>query len=167
MNRMVILILLIFSVNFLRCSYSFTGASVPPHLKTIAIPLFQDRSGSAEPTLREDFTNDLIRKFTDDNTLQVVGKQSADAVLEGTILSLSSSSVSVTKGENVNLIRMKITVKVTYKDLVKKKKIFEKNFSNYEDYKNAGDVTENRAKAITEALDKITEDILYGVVANW
>ena len=27
------------------CAYSFTGASVPAHLKTIAIPLVDDQSG--------------------------------------------------------------------------------------------------------------------------
>ena len=56
------------------CIYSFTGASVPEHLKTIAIPIADDRSGGAEPGLREKLTEVLTQKFIDDNTLQVTDK---------------------------------------------------------------------------------------------
>ena len=49
------------------CPYSFSGASVPPHLKTIAIPFAEDRSGSGEPGLRELLTEKLTQKFIDDN----------------------------------------------------------------------------------------------------
>ena len=60
------------AINFTSCcAYSFTGASVPPHLKTIAIPIADDRSGSGEPGLRESLTQKLIKQFIDDNTLQV------------------------------------------------------------------------------------------------
>ncbi len=149
------------------CSYSFTGASVPPHLKTIAIPNAVDRSGSGEPNLRDDFTNELIQKFLSDNSLQVTSKTNADALLECTILSLSDQPVVIAGGEDVSRRRVKISVKAVYKDLVKKKKIFERTFSNYSDYKNSGDILTQRNDAIKEAIDKITEDILLGVVSDW
>ena len=61
------------AINFTSCcAYSFTGASVPEHLKTIAIPIADDRSGSGEPGLRESLTQKLIQRFIDDNTLQVL-----------------------------------------------------------------------------------------------
>lgn len=44
------------------CRYSFSGGSVPPHLKTIAIPIVQDQSGYGDPTLRDEFTQQLDRK---------------------------------------------------------------------------------------------------------
>ena len=54
---------------------------------------------------------------------------------------------------------------VTYRDLVQKKNVFEKTFSNYGDY-NPINISE-RANAITTAVDKITDDILLDTVSGW
>lgn len=170
-NRIKILSLITLSAIIISgCSYSFTGASIPPHLNSIAIPLFDDRSGSGEPNLREDFTNELITKFIDDNSLQIRERTEADAILESTVLSINDapSSVGAQGGiETVDSRRVTITVKVIYKDFIKKTTIFEQNFSDYGDYVNEGDITINRNGAIQEAIDKITEDILLAVVSNW
>lgn len=170
-NRLKLLLTVVFiGVFFSACSYSFTGASIPEHLSSIAIPLFDDRSGSGEPNLREDFTNELITKFIDDNSLQVRERVNADAILESTILSLQDapSSVGAQSGtEQVTARRITITVRVVYKDFVMKKTIFEQTFSNYADYVNEGDITTLRNEAIQEVVDKITEDILLAVVSNW
>jgi len=170
-NKLKILSVFIFITLFLSaCSYSFTGASIPKHLTSIAIPLFDDRSGSAEPNLREDFTNELITKFIDDNSLQVRERVNADAILECTILSLqdSPSSVGAQSGaEQITTRRITIAVRVVYKDFIIKKTIFEQTFSNYSDYVNEGNITTLRNEAIQEVIDKVTEDILLAVVSNW
>ncbi len=150
------------------CRYSFTGSSVPPHLKTIAIPLFKDNTGTGEANLKDDFTNRLIQKFLDDNSLQVTGKANANALLLGTIVSMNDIPNEVQAGQEVTSRRITITVKVIYKDLVKKKVIFNRNFSDFGDYSTEGaDITAAREKAIQEAIDKITDDILLAVVSNW
>ncbi len=149
------------------CHYSFTGASVPPHLKTIAIPIFRDQSGSGEPTLRNDFTNQLIQKFIDDNSLQVTDKSNANALLECTIISLRDAPAIISGGEQVSTRRVTITVRAVYKDLVKRKTVFSKTFSNFGDYKTEGDIPSLREQAIQKAVDLITDDILLAVVSNW
>lgn len=83
-------------LTFWRCSYTFTGGSVPDHLNSIAIPLVEDRSGSAEPELQQTFTDFLVQKFLDDNTLQVRDKQNSDAVIECSITSLVDAPAAVT-----------------------------------------------------------------------
>ncbi len=154
-------------INFHYCSYTFTGASVPEHLTSIAIPIIEDRSGSGEPDLRETFTNELIQKFIDDNTLRVAEKVNADALLECTVLSLSDSPTVVAGGENVTVRRININARVVYKDLIKRKTLFDRSFSNFGDYENTGDIITVRKEAINTAVDKITEDILLAVVSNW
>ncbi len=164
-------ILLLFTVevitNFNGCSYSFTGASVPAHLKTVSIPIFNDRSGSGEFNLGENLTNSLIQKFMDDNTLLVTDKLNSDSILEGTIVSLTDAPAVVSGDENISTRRLTITVRAVYKDLVKRQNIFEKNFSNYGDYRTDGDIISARQAAVESAIEKITEDILLGVVSNW
>ena len=162
-------------VTLIGCNYSFTGSSVPPHLKTIAVPSFIDRSGSGETDLSEKFTNNLIQKFTDDNSLQIADKANADAILECTVLPIQDapSVVSnVASVENVATRRITITVKVLYKDIVERKQVFDKNFSNYGEYDTeaadfGGDLIAARSAAIDEAVELLTEDILLGVVSNW
>jgi len=148
------------------CIYSFTGASVPEHLKTIAIPIADDRSGGAEPGLREKITEVLTQKFIDDNTLQVSDKSTANAILECTIVSLTDAPAIVSAGEQITTRRVTISVLVVDKDLVKRKIIFEKTFSNYGDYPSGGSI-DSRKNAIEEAIEKITQDILLDTVSGW
>ncbi|HRN27075.1 MAG TPA: LPS assembly lipoprotein LptE [Ignavibacteriaceae bacterium] len=155
------------AINFTACcAYSFTGASVPEHLKTIAIPIADDRSGSGEPGLRENLTQKLIQKFIDDNTLQVSERTSANALLECSIVSLSDAPAIVSAGESITSRRVTIGVRVIYRDLVKRTTVFEKTFSNYSDYLSSNPI-EGRKTAIEEAIDRISDDILLDTVSGW
>ncbi|MCX6149179.1 MAG: LPS assembly lipoprotein LptE [Ignavibacteriales bacterium] len=164
------LFVILLVVNFTGCFYSFTGASVAPHLKSVAIPVFEDKSGSGEPNLRETFTQKQIQKFIDDNTLQVAEKVNADAVLECAIISMNDAPnvvTSVERNETVSSRRINITVKVVFKDLVQKKIISDKKYTNYGDYDTKDNVVEARRQAIESAINKLTDDILLGTVSNW
>ena len=122
-------IILITAIALLwSCSYSFTGSSVPPHLSTIAIPIVKDKSGSGEPNLSNDFTQNLTDQFFNENSLQVVNSTNSDAILIVTILSMPERT-EVVSGENEKATRKRITlnVKAVYKDLVLKKTIFDKS----------------------------------------
>ena len=153
-------------INFGCGTYSFTGASVPEHLKTIAIPVAEDKSPAAIPGLRESLTDNLIRKFISDNSVQVTERSTADATLESVITSVTDAPAIVSAGEEITSRRLTINVKVVYKDLVQKKTIFENTFTNHGDYV-PGEATNNRDNAIATAIDKISEDILLAVVSGW
>jgi hypothetical protein len=172
-NKWLVLLLVAGSLAGLTaCSYSFTGSSIPAHLKTISIPIFADRTGSGEFDLSQKLTTQLTQKFIDDNTLTVGNRVNSNCVLEGVIASIEDTPTIVsgtTSGaqETITARRITIHVNASFKDLVKKQTVFEKNFSNYSDYIVKGDITTVRKKAIEDAIDKITEDILLGVVSNW
>jgi Lipopolysaccharide-assembly len=162
-----LLFVVLIAINFTSCcAYSFTGASVPEHLKTIAIPIADDRSGSGQSGLRESLTQKLIQKFIDDNTLQVSERTSANALLECSIVSLLDAPAIVSAGESITSRRMTIGVRVIYRDLVKRTIIFEKTFSNYSDYP-TNDQIIGRQTAIDAAIELISEDILLDTVSGW
>ena len=161
------LILILLPLILISCSYSFTGSSVPNHLKTVHIPFCIDRSGSGEPDMADNFTNTLIEQFISDNSLAVTDKNKADAIIDCTILSISDAPTVIESGEQVSTRRLTINAKVIYKDLVMKKTVFDRNFSNYGDYENEGNVFDNRNESIQTAIDRITEDILLAVVSDW
>ncbi|MDP3443503.1 MAG: LPS assembly lipoprotein LptE [Ignavibacteria bacterium] len=171
-SRMMVLnfILIIFLASLYSCSYSFTGASVPPHLKSISIPIFADRSGSGEFDLSKRMSDMVIKKFIDDNTLMVTDRAKSDAYLEGIISSLADAPSVVsgsTTGGTVASRRVTINVRIVYKDLIKKQTILDKTFSNYGDYVTTGDINSARKTAIERAIELVAEDILLAVVSNW
>jgi len=148
------------------CFYSFTGSSVPSHLKTVAIPLFDDQSGSGEPGLRERLTNRLVEKFRQDNSLEIADKIHADSILEGVIVSMPDQPQTVEQGETVTKRRVTVTVKASYQDMKIRKKVWEKQFSEWGDYPIGGGPAQ-RAIGIDAAIDKLAEDILLDTVSGW
>jgi hypothetical protein len=170
MKFLKVLLICLLVINLYSCFYSFTGASVPPHLKTIAIPTVEDRSGSAEPELRQLFTKKLTQKFIDDNTLRIADKSQANAILECAIQSVTEApNVVSSTGSNdaVTSKKLTISVRVINKDLVKKKIIYERTFSNSGTYSSTGDITSQRRAAMETAVDLIADDILLSTVSNW
>ena len=144
--------------------YSFSGSSVPAHLKTVAIPLFEDQSGFGEPGLKENFTNTLIGRFVNDNSLQIADRNSADSIIEGSITSVLDAPSVIEPGEQVSTRRITVTVHVTFTDLKLRKKMWEKDFSNWGDYASS---TGTRTTALNDAVGKVTEDILNETVSGW
>jgi hypothetical protein len=157
-ERLVVFFLLHVAL-FSGCTYSFKGGTVPAHLKTIAIPLVQDQSGYGDPTLRDDLTQQLVDRFTNDNTLQIADRNSADSMLEGVVTDVKDAPSVVQAGEQVAARRITVTVHVTFEDLKLRKKVWEKDFSNWGDYPSGGGLTQ-RNDGIKEAVRKLTEDIL-------
>lgn len=153
------------SLLFCGC-YSFKGGSVPPHLKTIAIPTFNDQSGFGEPGLREIFTNITIERFTQDNSLGLADQKVSDSILECTIAAVNDEPFVVAAGEAVTKRKITVTVKAVFKDMKLKKTIYDKQLSNWGEYETSGG-PEQRKEAFTTAINKLAEDILLETVSGW
>jgi hypothetical protein len=149
------------------CPYSFTGASVPKHLKTIAIPLVDDQSGFGEAGLRERFSTELTNLFISDNSLEVSDRTTADSILEGVITAVSDAPSVVGQGESVSKRRITMTVKFIYQDMKLRKKVWEKTFSQWGDYDSGGGLASQREAGLQEAIKKVTEDVLLETVSGW
>ena len=148
------------------CAYSFTGASVPPHLKTEAIPLVDDQSGFGEPGLREKFTTQIIQLFTADNSLEVSDRNVSDSILEGAIVSISDAPATVSQGEQVTRRRVTVSARFAFQDKKLRKKVWDKTFSNWGDYDSGGGLSQRQA-GLQEAMRKIAEDVLLETVSGW
>lgn len=155
------------TVGIAGCAYSFTGASVPSHLKTIAIPLVDDQSGFGEPGLREYFTNQLTTLFINDNSLEVADRTHADCILEGAITGVSDAPAVIQPGEQVAKRRITMTARFAFQDMKLRKKVWEKTFSNWGDYESGGGGASQRQAGEQEAVRKLTEDILLETVSGW
>jgi len=155
-----------FFIVFPGCTYSFKGGSVPPHLKTVAIPIVEDQSGYGDPTLRDLFTQKLVERFTNDNTLQLTDRNTADSMLEGVVTDVKDAPEVLQGGEQVTLRKITVTVRMTFQDLKLRKKVWEKSYSDWGNYPSGGGLTQ-RNEGVQTAVEKLTEDILNDTVAGW
>jgi len=137
--------------------YSFTGSSVPEHLKTLQIAAVSDNSGYGNPAYKDKLSLLLFDKFRNDNSFQLV-ERNGNARLKVVIASIRDETAVVSPGELEKERKMTISCNVEYYDAVKKKMIWKKSFSNYGIY-NINNPVEGRNTAVLTALDKISDDI--------
>lgn len=158
-------ILHLFAISlFSACGYySFKGA-LPSYLKSVAIPIFIDRT--AYPGIQELVTDSVVEAFVTDNTLKVVDESKADIILTGTIQSVNQRAAAVKSGETVSEYQIYVNVKVVCEDVKMSKKLFEKVFSQYGLMSNTGGQDE-KDEAISSAVELITEDIINTTLGGW
>lgn len=159
------IILLFFSaILFGSCGYYSFSGSLPAHLKTVAVPLFNDRT--AEFGLREELTDAVIDEFTKDNSLKISDSRQADVNIEGTIMSINDQVGAYNTSEQVQDIKIYLKVSIKCEDLKKRKVMWEEIIMHYGNYDpNSG--IEGRKEAISEAIQKIAGDILNKTVSGW
>ena len=158
-----ILVFLILAGMIAGCAYSFKG-SLPSYIRNVAIPLFDDNT--AYPNVRENLTNSVIAGFTSDNTLKVTSETSADIMITGTIMSITTRAAVLTQGENVQSYQVYVNIKVKCEDIKNNKALWEKNLSAF-GLMSASASQDERDAAINQAVEKISEDILNNTLANW
>jgi outer membrane lipopolysaccharide assembly protein LptE/RlpB len=163
-NRVLTILSLICISLFAGC-YSFTGGSVPDHLKTISLTAVQDNSGFGNPRFRDVLTRRLLDKFRNDNTLVLV-ESNGDAQLQSTIIRIVDEVVSVSPGEVERERRITVSVEAEYTDYVKRKQVWKRTFSNFQVYL-ISQGQQAREDAVIAALQQIGEDILLAVVSGW
>lgn len=107
------------------CGYSFSGSSLPGHLKTIAIPVFENQS--LDPTIADEVTRGMLDLFLEDNRLKVVRESRADCVLEGEVTHYERRVYSYTSAQEPQEYIVVIKLAVALKDRVKNQDLWSKN----------------------------------------
>lgn len=146
--------------------YSFSGSTLPPHIKSVAVPLFENRT--AEFGIDQELTDALIDALIEDNALKVADYRDADAVLKGQIIRVTDGigqySQTGNDLEQAGDFRITIAVKVAFEDKHKRTDLWEKSISQWGVY-DLNDIS--REDGITEAIDKITTEIITKTVSDW
>jgi hypothetical protein len=149
--------------------YSFTGASIPPHLRTIAVPLFEDLSVSVADDLDERMTRLLIDRFVGQTRLQLeTSAPDADALLTGRIDRISVEPVAVAGGDIATQNRVTVTVSVRYMDQAEDREVLQRSFTGTANYDaSAGIDRDVEIAAILRALQNVADDVFTAATSNW
>jgi len=150
------------------CGYTASPALLPPHLKTVAIPVFEN--GTTEARLEEEITNAVILRFVQDNHLKVVDEKSANSVIRGKVTQFKDAVFGFTNQATSNEYRVTIAVEVTFKDMVKNRELWSGEIvktANYYVVDVPGQKAQTPLDGRQEAINKISDEILSRSVEGW
>ena len=164
------LLLLITSLTILiygcKISYSFTGASISPDVKTISIQYFQNRASLVQPGLSQNITDALIDKCKSQTNLSLVNGL-GDVNFEGEITDYNTRPLTVSADAEAAVNRFTITVKVKFTNATDPELSYEQSFSRYEDYDSALDLSQVEEDLSGKIIEMIVEDIFNRAFVNW
>jgi len=150
--------------------YSFTGATIPSHLSTIAIPLVEDATISTISSMDEEMTALLVDRFVGQTRLSLQPDETqADVVLRARIERYLNQPASVGGQERATLNRVTISISAEYIDRTKDETLFTRSFSSFEEY----DPTDpdkglaGEEDAAIAILKQIADDIFTAATSNW
>lgn len=143
--------------------YSFKG-SLPPHLKTVAVPLFENRT--AEFRVAEDLTDAVITAFTRDNSLKIAERSAADVLVEGIIVQIDERAGAFDQSESVQDMKIYLSVQLKCTDQVRREEMWSERLTHFGTFDPAAG-PESRNEALAEAMEKVSQDLLNKTVANW
>jgi hypothetical protein len=147
-------------------SYSFTGASISPDVKTYSVYYFPNRARLVNPTLSQVFTEALREKLQRQTSLNELA-EGGDLMFEGQITGYDVRPMSIQKEDMAALNRLTVTVNVKYTNNRDTDQSMERSFSAFEDFDSSSSLSDVEDGLVPEIVDKLTEDIFNATLANW
>ncbi len=174
MKRSIIHILLsviLISVVFTACkiTYSFTGASISPSVKTFSVYYFPNRAKLVNPNLSQLLTqgpDGLENKLIKQTSLNQI-KENGDLEFSGQITEYDVKPMNISQGDMAAQNRLTISIKVKYTNNKDHTQDWEKTFTEYEDFDSNKSLNDVEDTLATEIIKKLTDDIFNASVANW
>ncbi len=158
-----LLFILIAIIPGCSVKYSFSGASIPPGVKTFSIQYIPVRAPLATANLNQRLT-DKLREKIEGQTSLVYTTGNADVDFEGEIVRYDTEPVTITAAERAEQNKLTIGVKVKSTNMINPELDFNKTFSRFEEYPSNSNVDEEIEDGI---LEEIVQDIFNEAFVNW
>lgn len=163
----ILLLVVLVGQSSCKMSYSFTGASISPDVKTISIAYFNNNASFVVPTLSRTFTDGLRDYFTSQTKLILVDRN-GDINIEGAITSCTLQPIAIQGNETAAMNRLTVGVTVKFTNRKNEKQNFEnKTFSRYQDYPSTQNLSAIQDALIKQIDDQLIQDIFNASVVNW
>ncbi|PWT92120.1 MAG: hypothetical protein C5B54_04050 [Acidobacteria bacterium] len=148
------------------CGYHLagTGTSLPEHIKTIGVPIFVNNTQGYQ--VEQKITGDVVQLLVQRGKYKVVPESTnVDALLKGTILSVSLVPITFQsdgRGKDYNVI---ITAKVTFTDVIEKKVLYTNPGYVFRGQYQIDPTSITYFDRSSEAVDQIAKDFAESVVS--
>jgi len=164
----ILLTVILTAIVFTSCkiSYSFTGASIAPNVKTFMVDFFPNRAKLVNPNLSQQFTEGLQDKLIRQTSLSQI-TESGDLEFSGQIARYDVVPINISKGDLAAQNRLTIEVKVKFTNNKDHEQDWEKTFSAFEDFDSNNSLSTVEDGLVPEIIKKLTDDIFNASIANW
>ncbi len=161
-------IVLLVSILMFGCkiNYSFTGANLSPDVKTFTVYYFPNRARLINPTLSQNFTEQLKEKLQRQTSLDELA-DNGDIEFEGQITGYEVRPMSIQKEDLAAMNRLTITIKLKYTNNKVPEDSFDQSFSAFEDFDSSSTLSDIESSLVPEIIEKLQEDIFNASIANW
>ena len=157
-------IIIVFLLLGAGCSYYSVSGALPAHIKTAAVPLFENET--VEVGIVEEITAEVINAIIKDGNMKVVGEFQADAIVNGTIVDVIEEADIYSKKEEAEQFRIRIFADITFFDRKKNNIIWEgKRVEGWALFDSAD--PDSREECIKEALEMLAKEIIDKTLAGW
>ena len=153
--------LVLAAVLLAGCGYSTRG-SLPDHIKTVAVPIFKNRT--LEPGVESAITSGVVNAFSSGGRVKVVPLDEADAILQGEVVGYSLDGLSFDTHANVRAYRLRVVLNVEFRDVRRSAMLWrQEGLSETSDFQVAGQVSDTIARgqgAVQQAAAEIGRKVV-------
>lgn len=166
LKQIIISLLIVIAFLISSCAfYSFSGSTLPSHLKSVDLPLFAN--ATLQPGVAEDITQELNREILSSNLLRIVSDD-GDATISGTVMSYSNDphtfGATDDRQVDVDQYKVRISVEVLFSDNKRNEPLYSGTVTGEGIYDFR---TENEEHGKTRAIKEIVERVMQNSVQSW
>jgi len=133
---------------------------------TYSVDYFPNRAPLVQAQLSQLFTDAMMDKIQGNTSLDL-SNQGGDVQFSGEITQYATRPTAITSQETAARNRLTITVRVKYTNVMDPDLDFDTNFSRYEDYDAALNLSDVEDALITIIVENIVEDIFNKAFISW
>ena len=170
MKRIWGLIITLVAIMFLfQSCYTLKSNVIPPELKTISVPFFENEASLVVSNLSQTFTEALKERIRTTTRLSIVAGQ-GNASMSGAIKDYRYAPISIqATGNNQAPIAgasvLSISVRVKFDYEADKKLSFDQTFTKTQNY--TGDLTTQEQALIQIIVRQLIDEIFNAAFNNW
>jgi hypothetical protein len=147
-------------------SYSFTGASIPPEIKTFSIHYLKNTSALVKPSLSQQLTDALREKFTSQTNLNQVNN-GGDFDLSGEITGYSTAPIAIQGNQTAAMNRLTVAINIRFVNKKNENQNYETSFSRYADYPSSQSLASVEGTILDEIIGYLVDDVFNKTAVNW
>lgn len=145
--------------------YTFSGSTLPSHIKTVAIPLFVNQT--MEPGLSEELTQRIRDAYISNNALKLTEKR-AHSTLQVTLRSYRHAPFTYDEQGNVREYRVTIAASGIFRDERKNKDLWkEDNIVCYGTYSVESRNRESERVGKQRAMQDLSRILIENTISGW
>ncbi|MCW3127347.1 MAG: hypothetical protein JWO03_3005 [Bacteroidetes bacterium] len=167
--RGICILLCLLGISLTGCKvYSFTGASIPPDVKTVTVEQIRNLASNGPASLNQTIMDKLKQKFVSEASLTQVSSD-GDLVFKGSVTSYTFSSQAPSAQVQSGVNRLSITIQIGYENKKYPKESWKapETFTRYADVQGSQNLTDIEPQLIEEISKQLIDDVFNKALVKW